>query len=67
MDGDRFHLILTAGGKPVMHGWWGMQPTAEHRYLSLMGSWGSAEGSRIVLTEHADDSERVVAIWPQDS
>lgn len=28
VDDERFHLILTAGGKPVMHGWWSKKPTA---------------------------------------
>jgi hypothetical protein len=67
VDGDRFHLILPTGGKPVMHGWWGKQPTAEHQYLSWIGSWGSIGGARIVLTERADDGERVLASWPEDS
>ncbi|MBB6081146.1 hypothetical protein [Streptomyces paradoxus] len=43
MDDDPFHLTLTADGKPVMHGWWGKKPAAEHQYLSWIGSWGSIE------------------------
>lgn len=41
VDDERFHLILTAGGRPVMRGWWGKQPTAEQQYRSWIGSWGS--------------------------
>ncbi|MFD5952023.1 hypothetical protein ACFWAZ_38950 [Streptomyces collinus] len=67
MDAERFHLILTAGGKPVMHGWWGKKSTAEHQYLSWIGSWGSIEGARIVLTERTADGERVLASWSEDS
>ncbi|WP_159038836.1 hypothetical protein [Streptomyces sp. NRRL B-1140] len=67
VDDERFHLILTADGKPVMHGWWGKKPTAEHQYLSWIGSWGSIDGARIVLTERADGGERVLASWPEDS
>ncbi len=44
-----------------MHGRWGKQPSAEHQYLSWIGSWGSIDGGRIVLTERADDGERVIA------
>ncbi|MFF8017044.1 hypothetical protein [Streptomyces sp. NPDC007929] len=67
MDAERFHLPLTAGGKPVMHGWWGKKPTAEHQHLWWIGSWGSIEGARIVLAERADDDERVFASWSEDS
>ncbi|MGW0294738.1 hypothetical protein [Streptomyces tuirus] len=66
MDNERFHLVLSAGGKPVMHGWWGRKRTAEHQYLSWIGSWGSIDSARIVLTERADDGERVIASWPQN-
>ncbi|MGA5900264.1 hypothetical protein [Streptomyces venetus] len=68
MDDERFHLILTAGGRTVMHGWWGKQPTAEHQHLSWISSWGSIAGARIVLTERCDgDGERVLASWPDGS
>ncbi|MEW2463385.1 hypothetical protein AB0872_22085 [Microbacterium sp. NPDC047426] len=33
VDNERFHLVLSARGKPVMHGWWGRKRTAEHQYL----------------------------------
>ncbi|MEU1918324.1 hypothetical protein [Streptomyces massasporeus] len=67
VDDERIHLTLSSGRKPVLHGWWGKQPTAEHRYPSWIGSWGSIDGARIVLTERANDGERVLASWPQDS
>ncbi|WP_346138963.1 hypothetical protein [Streptomyces coeruleofuscus] len=67
MDDERFHLVLTAGGRPVMRGWRGKQPTAEHQYLSCIGSWGSIDDARVVLTERTDDGERVLASWPEGS
>jgi hypothetical protein len=48
-----------------MHGWWGKRPTAEHQYRSWIGSWGSIDGARIVLTERAGDGEQVLASWPE--
>lgn len=67
VDDERFHLILTAEGVPVMRGWWGRRPTAEHQYRSWIGSWGSIDGARIVLTERAGDGEQVLASWPEGS
>jgi hypothetical protein len=67
VDDERFHLILSAGGRPVMHGWWGKQSTSEQEYLSWIGSWGRIDGARIVLAERAVDGEQVIASWPEDS
>ncbi|MFD8230231.1 hypothetical protein ACFV16_40050 [Streptomyces massasporeus] len=66
VDIERFHLELSAGVKPVMHGWWGRKRTAEHQDLSWIGSSGSINGARIVLTKRADDGERVIASWSQE-
>jgi hypothetical protein len=52
---------------PVTHGWWGRRPTAEHQYRSWIGSWGSIDGARIVLTERAGDGEQVLASRPEGS
>jgi hypothetical protein len=64
---ERFHLTLAAEGVPVTHGWWGRRPTAEHQYRSWIGSWGSIDGARIVLTERAGDGEQVLASRPEGS
>ncbi|UUA11584.1 MULTISPECIES: hypothetical protein [Streptomyces] len=66
MDDERFHLTLSSGGQPVMHGWWCKQSTAEHQYLSWIGSWGSIDRAEIVLTERAEDGEHVIASWSPD-
>ncbi|MFC9682700.1 hypothetical protein [Streptomyces sp. NPDC056948] len=66
VDDERFHLTVMAGGRAMMHGWWGKQSTAEHQYRSWIGSWGCIEGAQIVLTERGDsDGERVIASWPE--
>ena len=57
---------LSSAGQLVMQGWWGRQSTAEHRYRSWFGSWGSIDDARIVLTERAQDGERVISSWSQD-
>jgi hypothetical protein len=33
----------------------------QHQYLSWIGTWGSIDSARIVLTERADDGEQVLA------
>ncbi|WP_245936514.1 hypothetical protein [Streptomyces cahuitamycinicus] len=53
--------------RPMMHGWWDKQSTAEHKYLSWIGTWGCINDARIVLTERVDDGEQMMASWPEDS
>ncbi|MFE2969935.1 hypothetical protein ACFXKC_40965 [Streptomyces sp. NPDC059340] len=65
MDDQRYHLTLSAGGQPVMHGWWAARTTAERKFRSWKDEHGAVAGARIVL---ADEQEHLVlASWPAAS
>nr|WTB30856.1 inorganic diphosphatase [Streptomyces sp. NBC_00830] len=44
MDKQRFHLTLSTGDKPVMHGWWPDLATAERKYTRRIGGRGGGDG-----------------------
>ncbi|MGW4042931.1 hypothetical protein [Streptomyces sp. NPDC004721] len=60
---ERYHLTLTADGRPVMHGWWGSEPTARRKFTSWVGEYGSLLGARITLTD--EDTDAVLTTWPE--
>jgi hypothetical protein len=59
---ERFHLVLSAHGRPVMHGWWGSEETARRKFTRWIGEHGSADGAHITLTDTATDT--VLTTWP---
>jgi hypothetical protein len=61
MDDQRYHLTLSTGGRPVMHGWWGKRATAERKFSSWIGEHGSVDGARVVLVD--EQEQRVLASW----
>ena len=65
MDTSRFHLTLTTGGKPVMHGWWPDLATAERKFAAWKNERGGRAGARITLTDEAD-GEQVLKAWPDE-
>jgi hypothetical protein len=65
MDDQRYHLTLSTGGRPVMHGWWGKRATAERKFSSWIGERGSMPGVRIVLVDGLE--QRVLASWPDEA
>ncbi|WP_281155581.1 hypothetical protein [Streptomyces sp. HYC2] len=63
VDGSqRFHLTVTAAGRPVVRGWWGSEATARRKFLSWVGEYGSMPGARITLTDEQQGS--VLTSWP---
>ncbi|MGW0626405.1 hypothetical protein [Streptomyces sp. NPDC002758] len=60
-DPQRFRLTLTAAGRPVMHGWWGSEATARHKFTRWIGEHGSS-GARIVLVD--TETGETLATWP---
>jgi hypothetical protein len=62
MSDERYHLTLTTGSRPVMHGWWGDLATAERKYTEWIGEHGSVDGARITLVD--EQEQRVLAGWP---
>ncbi|MFJ4551081.1 hypothetical protein ACIP4X_17950 [Streptomyces sp. NPDC088817] len=61
---ERYHLTLTAGGRPAMHGWWGSEATARHKVASWVGEYGSLPGARITLTDEATGT--TLTTWPDE-
>ncbi|MFB7739987.1 hypothetical protein ACFC08_37840 [Streptomyces sp. NPDC056112] len=63
VDGSqRFHLTVTAAGRPVVRGWWGSETTARRKFPSWVGEYGSMPGARIILTDEQQGS--VLTSWP---
>lgn len=60
-DPNRFHLTLTAAGRPAMHGWWGSEVTARGKLATWIGSWG-APGVTITLVD--EETGTVLEEWP---
>jgi hypothetical protein len=61
-DPQRYHLVLAIDGRPTMHGWWTSRDTADRKYLSWIGDYGSTDGTRITLTDETDGQQ--LAAWP---
>ncbi|MFJ5157018.1 hypothetical protein ACIQCF_36895 [Streptomyces sp. NPDC088353] len=59
---ERYHLTLTADGRPAMHGWWGSKTIARRKFTSWVGEYGSARGARVTLIDEGTDT--VLADWP---
>jgi len=62
---DRFHLTLSAAGRPVMHGWWTDRAVAEGKFVSWIGAYGNLDVARVVLVD--EQLQRVLASWPDDT
>jgi len=59
----RFHLTLTADGRPVAHGWWDDETTARHQFTSLVGEQGRP-GVQITLVDEA--TGETLTAWPEE-
>lgn len=64
MNAGRYHLTLTASGRPVMHGWWNSESVARAQVSVWIGSWGDLPEARIELTD--EETGRRLAMWPQE-
>lgn len=58
---ERYHLTLTAAGRPVLHGWWGDEAVARGKFTTLVGEQGR-DGVRIVLVDEETGDE--LDSWP---
>jgi hypothetical protein len=65
VDDQRYHLLLSTGGRPVMHGWWGDRATAERKFRRWIGEHGSVSGARVVLVD--EQEQRVLTSWPDEA
>ncbi|MGW3195188.1 hypothetical protein ACWDBD_11505 [Streptomyces sp. NPDC001118] len=64
-DPGRYHLILTAAGEPLMHGWWNDFAVAHRKFRSWVGEYGSLTGARILLVDK--EAGEALAVWPDES
>ncbi|MFF4791801.1 hypothetical protein ACFY2M_19030 [Streptomyces sp. NPDC001276] len=58
----RFHLTLTADGRPVAHGWWGNEATARRKLAGWVGEYGNLPAARITLVD--EETREELASWP---
>ena len=58
---ERYHLTLTASGRPVLHGWWGDEAVARGKFTSLVGEQGR-DGGRVTLVD--EETGETLDSWP---
>lgn len=61
----RYHLLLTSRGRPVQHGWWGIEDTARDKFRRWVGERGSMPGARITLVDEETGEE--LTSWPGEA
>ncbi|MFF8589912.1 hypothetical protein ACF061_00490 [Streptomyces sp. NPDC015220] len=61
---SRYHLLLSSGGRPVQHGWWGSEATARRKFVGWVGEYGSMPGARITLTDETTGA--TLTTWPDE-
>ncbi|MFJ1653504.1 hypothetical protein ACIOC2_19365 [Streptomyces sp. NPDC088337] len=61
---ERYHVTLTADGRPAMRGWWGTEATARRKFTSWVGEYGSLPGARVTLTDEATGA--TLTTWPDE-
>jgi len=60
---ERFHLTLTIGGRPTLHGWWGDEGIARQQFTGLVGRYGKP-GTHITLTD--EETGETLTEWPEE-
>ncbi|WP_030168865.1 hypothetical protein [Streptomyces sp. NRRL S-813] len=57
----RYHVTLSAAGRPVLHGWWDSEPTARPKFTSIVGEHGR-DGVTITLVD--EETGETLTTWP---
>ncbi|MFF9176002.1 hypothetical protein [Streptomyces sp. NPDC014793] len=60
----RYHVQLTAAGRPVVHGWWGSEAVARRKLARWVGDWGR-DGTRVTLTD--EETGETLTEWPAEA
>lgn len=63
VNADRFHLTLTADGRPVMYGWWSSEVTARRKFAAWVGEYSGLPGARVTLVD--EETGTALATWPE--
>lgn len=61
-DPGRYHLLLTSGGRPVQHGWWGSEETARDKFRRWVGEHGGLPDARVTLVD--EETGATLTTWP---
>lgn len=64
MNHERYHLTLTADGRPVMHGWWADEQVARRKLTGWIGEYASMPGARVALVD--EEKAVVLTSWPDE-
>ncbi|MBL3671766.1 hypothetical protein JL475_39205 [Streptomyces sp. M2CJ-2] len=60
----RYHLTLTAAGRPAMHGWWGSEATARDKFVVWVGVYGALPDVQVILVDA--EAGAVLRVWPDE-
>ncbi|MFE3853888.1 hypothetical protein ACFXPN_22440 [Streptomyces griseorubiginosus] len=66
-DPQRFHLTVSATGRPVMHGWWSRESTARDKFRDWIGAYGRMPAAHVCMVERIGAEERLMESWPEDT
>ena len=47
----RYHLTLTAAGRPTVHGWWGSEAVARDKFVAWVGVYGALPDAQVTLVD----------------
>ena len=61
---ERYHLTLTAAGRPTMQGWWGSEVVARRKFTGWVGDWG-VPGARVTLVN--EQTGETLTTWPEET
>lgn len=61
---ERYHLVLAAGGRRLMSGWWADEATARRKMVRWINEYGSAPGARVTLVD--EETGTVLTEWPDE-
>ncbi|WP_327691663.1 hypothetical protein OG870_27850 [Streptomyces sp. NBC_00461] len=64
-DPERYHLTLTAAGRPVAHGWWPDETIARGKFLSWVGKYGAIPSAQFTLVDEIE--ALTLAVWPDQA
>ena len=64
MTDDRFHVTLTSGRRPTMHGWWALESTARGKVTEWIGL-SKGPGARVTLVD--EETGETLTTWPDES
>ncbi|MFG3085102.1 hypothetical protein [Streptomyces parvulus] len=63
MTAGRYHLVLTAGGREMLHGYWASEAVARGKFSSWVGRHGDRPAARVTLAD--DEIGETLTEWPE--